>query len=650
MAKPGRFLLLRLVLGVLAILLAGTAYQFKLYLESLDVVFSLRSEWWLLVLGLSVLSLTVFVLLLSTWRSRGSQVLDFVEKSAQIIERSRLLSATFLFVFVGIYPFVTFGPAGDTFVDIFPRLLMYILAVLVASVALKGLIPRKSYLLMLATSAIGLVLIHELIILFQAVSTYPFSMGWSEVSRYYYASLFFSEKLYGFDIPPTVLHPTRYLMQAVPFLINNLPLVAHRLWQVVLWLVFTTLAGVAFVRRLKIADRWQKWLLVAWSFLFWLVGPIYYHLSVPVILILWGFDLRKPWRNLLLVIIASAWAGVSRLNWYPVPAMLAATLYLLEQPKRQISLWRYLLPVFLWGISGTLVAFASQSLYVLLSGNNPGQFTSSFTSDLLWYRLLPSATYPLGVLTGAVLVALPFWILMVIHIRRGRGFGHYLRWLGIIAMLLVLFAGGLVVSVKIGGGSNLHNMDAFLALLLVVSGYLFAGWFIPETESTPKPVRLSPVFVAILILVPVLLLVTSGGPQHFPSQSETESVLSELDALTTEIVERGGNVLFITQRQLIMFDYIPNVPLIPEYETVFLMEMVMGGNRDYLDAFHADLESHRFDLIISDPMPEREKDADKAFSEEHNVWLLEVADPLQAVYQRVKLFQSIGIEVFAPKP
>ena len=49
-------------------------------------------------------------------------------------------------------------------------------------------------------------------------------------------------------------------------------------------------------------------------------------------------------------------------------------------------------------------------------------------------------------------------------------------------------------------------------------------------------------------------------------------------------------------------------------------------------------------------MPERKKVADKAFGEEHNVWLAEVADPLQAVYQRLKIYQTVGIEVFAPKP
>ena len=48
------------------------------------------------------------------------------------------------------------------------------------------------------------------------ISTYPFSLAWSEASRYYYASLWLSKQVYGQLIPPSVLHPSRYLLQAIP--------------------------------------------------------------------------------------------------------------------------------------------------------------------------------------------------------------------------------------------------------------------------------------------------------------------------------------------------------------------------------------------------------------------------------------------------
>jgi hypothetical protein len=77
---------------------------------------------------------------------------------------------------------------------------------------------------------VGYAAFYKVTTFISEVSTFPFSLGWSEASRFYYASLFFSESLYNLHVPPSVLHPSRYLMQAIPFLIPSLPLWFHRLW------------------------------------------------------------------------------------------------------------------------------------------------------------------------------------------------------------------------------------------------------------------------------------------------------------------------------------------------------------------------------------------------------------------------------------
>ncbi len=141
------------------------------------------------------------------------------------------------------------------------------------------------------------------------------------------------------QVPPTVLHPSRYLMQAAPFLIPGSPIWLHRLWQVLLWIVMPLLTGYVLMRRLDISDRLQRWMVVAAVFLYLGIGPVYYHLLVPVVLILWGFHSLPAHSNklrfaisLLVVLLASAWAGISRINWFPVPGSLAVTLILLEEP------------------------------------------------------------------------------------------------------------------------------------------------------------------------------------------------------------------------------------------------------------------------------------------------------------------------------
>jgi hypothetical protein len=160
------------------------------------------------------------------------------------------------------------------------------------------------------------------------ISSYPFSLGWSEGSRYYYASLWLSRQVYGVSVPPSVLHPTRYLLQAFPFLIPGASLWLNRFWQVALWVVTTGLTSRVLVRRLALTGRTKPLVIslcmILWGFIFLFQGPVYYHLQIIVIVILLGFDRHHFWRSLILVSIASLWAGLSRVNWLPVPGLLAA--------------------------------------------------------------------------------------------------------------------------------------------------------------------------------------------------------------------------------------------------------------------------------------------------------------------------------------
>src|SRR4030067_2986991 len=144
------------------------------------------------------------------------------------------------------------------------------------------------------------------------ISTYPFTLNWSEASRYYYSSLYFAERIYGIHVLLSPLHPSRYLMQAVPFLISGIPLWFHRFWQVFLWLG-TSLAVVYLLdKRLSpvtgftgsnspTADRLSRLLFLTWGVLFLFQGPVYYHLMVIPIILFGGFDGDKLWKSLALL-------------------------------------------------------------------------------------------------------------------------------------------------------------------------------------------------------------------------------------------------------------------------------------------------------------------------------------------------------------
>lgn len=199
------------------------------------------------------------------------------------------------------------------------------------------------------------------------ISTSIFSLGWSEGSRYFNASQFLSSQIFGRDLALPVLHPSRYLLQAIPYLFAPHQILLHRIWQVVLWIGLTGAGAYSLARRIT-GSRLFVTVLSVWLFLFFFQGAVYYHLMLCAIVVFAGFDSHKPVKTLLWVIAASVWAGISRLNWMPVPALLAVALYLLENPFKGKNLVRYFLHPFIWCASGAAAALLSNRVYIATSG------------------------------------------------------------------------------------------------------------------------------------------------------------------------------------------------------------------------------------------------------------------------------------------
>jgi hypothetical protein len=652
-------------------------------------------------------------LLVITWTNLKERLIQTLESIISWLARFRALNLIFMVLGITLFSYLSNGPVILYTSQPPIRLFPFWLVVLTGSVFLRAWdshngenLPRNwSELLgasLLFTSA-GYLCATFL----PSLSKYPFTVGWSETSRFYYASLFFSERIYGLDIAPTVLHPSRYLMQAVPFLLPDSPLWIHRAWQVLLWLGTSVISAYVLVLRLSIMDNLRRWMTYTWSFLFILIGPVFYHLQVPFIIILLFFNNRSIQNSKLRfaislggVLIASAWAGISRLNWFPVPGMLAATLFLLEVPLEKASpenkeparnstnskpgIIIYILKSLLWAFLGTGVAFISQTLYILWSGNPITEFTSSFSSDLLWYRLLPNPTYPPGIIPAVFIVSVPLLILVGIKLttkwkgtKKWRWYHPY-RHLGLAGLLLILFAGGLVVSVKIGGGSNLHNLDAYFCLLLVITSFIifdryspdqqvFIGWkrmsSVPTDKDSPsrvnvridkvwndKSLTLQNIMLSLALLVPVYsAFMSSGNPRPIVTQEQISKDLVTISDYAQSATERGGEVLFITNRHLLTFKYVDGVLLVPEYEKVFLMEMAMAGDPLYLERFHKDLKTKRFKLIISDPLFRKIKDRTDVFGEENNVWVREVARKINCYYRVERRLDFINIYLLVPR-
>ncbi len=483
------------------------------------------------------------------------------------------------------------------------------------------------------------------------VNAYPFSLGWSEASRYYYASLPFAKQIYGFSIPLSPLHPSRYFLLSLAYLIPDSPLWFHRLWQVILWIGMNLATGWALSRRLGLRSAALIIGSTLWAFLFLMQGPVYYHLHLCILPILLGYHPRRPIQTLLMVILASLWAGLSRVNWFPVPAMLAITLYLLETPYRNHpNVFAYFARPLVWGAAGLASAFAAQAAYIPLSGNDdPAMFASSFTSSLLWDRLLPSATSGWGILPLGVIISLPLLILIALHtLRRAAGW-HPLRLLGLGAIGLTLLTGGLVVSTKIGGGSNLHNLDAYFVALMLIGAYFITGKAIPDQPpQATTPLRPTVLLVLILNLPVVWSLVEFSQPAPKDLQ-QAQMTLNTLNQLVSQAAQRG-EVLFISQRHLLTFGYVKDVPLVTDYELLLLSEASLSNNRALLERFYSDLQSRRFSMIIVDRLnPSLQRPKIDAFAEENNLWVDRIAFPILEYYGEEAYFGEQNLQVLVPK-
>jgi hypothetical protein len=566
-----------------------------------------------------------------------------------------------------VFPWLVMSPAISFMTNIPLRLVIFCLLSLGGAFLFRLAWPRQGWAAALLLTPLGYATAYKLASFIPDVSTYPFSLAWSEASRYYYASLWLSRQVYGFSIPPSVLHPSRYLLQSIPFLIPNSPLWLSRVWQVILWVVMAGLASWLLVRRLGIWGRGTTLVIsistVLFGFLFLFQGPIYYHLLLMVILVLWGYSRSHPWRTLAVVLIASLWAGISRVNWLPVPGLLAAALYLMEVKLKGKPAWRYLSQPAMWVITGTACGYASQRAYQLWSGNPTAWFGSSFTSDLLWYRLWPNVTFPLGILPSACLVSLPLIGLILLRLNNRLKEFHPLRLLGLVAILGVLFVGGVIVSVKIGGGSNLHNLDAYLTLLLVIGSAIFFKRFQADqtgqmtgnlqADQAASPGLLSRfsenILIAGALIIPMYFILSTGGqlPKHDYQAAQT--ALQTINHTTQATADQGGEVLFISQRQLLTFNYVKNVHLVPEDELVFLMEMAMSGNTAYLDAFHTEISHQRFAMIVAEPLVIQWQGKSHGFGEENDAWVKQVSEPVLCYYEPSITLDSVGLVLYIPR-
>lgn len=635
----------RLIYIITAALAFGSLAQAVGVAQGLGIAIQSSLTWLagvgaLVLLGLASLALFIRYSILDTRTSNTQYRIPNIEYRVPNIVALLLISLSLLiFPLIFSQPFIAklFGDSG------FIRLLVLWLLALPGMFALRRAWPAPTALAATLLLQIGVILVASYLPNF---TDYPFAMGWSETSRFYFPSLFLSEKIYGQPHPWPILHPSLHLLLLPPYFFDA-PLWVHRAWQVILRFGMVGLIAPALLSRFEIPNRPLKWFAGLWVFIFLFNLPLYLHLPLMVFPLLWLFRRDDDRRTWLLVIALSVWAGLSRLNWYPMPGMIAAILWLLEDDGQKPLLPRLWKPA-AWVIAGTGIAYAVAQGYIALSGVDKTNFFTSITSDLLWYRLFPNETYWLGVLPGILLASLPLWLMM----SSRAGLWRSNLYIALLA-LVVLFVGGIFVSMKIGGGADIHNMDAYAVALLIVAAYAFfkksQNQEMPYGHDVAKSPNSSWLVIALLVLIPAWFAQWNNTGLVRYDKAASQATLTAIQRRVDAVNAQGGEILFITQRHLISMHMLQNVTLIPEYEREDLMEMAMANNTAYLERFASDLEARRFAAIIVDPLKFNLLGSNYAMGEENNAWARRVVKPILCFYQEDEVFSRDKIVIYVPR-
>jgi hypothetical protein len=155
--------------------------------------------------------------------------------------------------------------------------------------------------------------------------------------------------------------------------------------------------------------------------------------------------------------------------------------------------------------------------------------------------------------------------------------------------------------------------------------------------------------VLFAAVIPVFFAISSGGRPPVRDFVTAEKDLTLLRESLKPVVQQGGLVLFIDQRHLLTFGILEDIPLVSNYEVLFLMEMVMSGNRTYLDQFHKELQEQKFAVIASGEQLINHQGREYAFGEENDAWVKEVSEPMLCYYTPSVELKGTNLILYVPR-
>jgi hypothetical protein len=483
------------------------------------------------------------------------------------------------------------------------------------------------------------------------IVNYPFSLTWSEGNRFYDYSLVFGQGRY--DYPGRIIDiyntPGRYGLWGVLYLWNDSPIWMHRLWNLILQTFPPLLFAFLVTRRLQPASL--RYRVALWIGLFFIVlVPLHPpFMLASALVVLFAFD-ESPIKRGISLLLASLYVGLSRFTWVFAPGAMGALIdLLLYYPKRTGHWFRRLIPTIVLTALGVAPSLVRN--FRSLAATAQGE-TLTNQQPLLWYRLLPNNTLGPGVLFLALLYTAPLLILVAWWIFSGRWKLDWVQKTAIAGVLTGFSAAGLVISTKIGGGGDLHNLDMYLvALILVVALGLTVVTQGQERVQWPAWASGLVIFLALFPVfqfTPLSPNATNSSRLDLPASDQVDMTLAAIRAEVDRAAPQG-EILFMDQRQLLTYGYVRAIPFVPEYEKKYMMDQALASNEIYFRSYYQDLADQRFALIVTEPLKINLKGAGGLFSEENDLWVTWVSAPTLCFYEPIFTDKTVGVEMLVPR-
>jgi hypothetical protein len=489
------------------------------------------------------------------------------------------------------------------------------------------------------------------------VTDYPFTTYWSEGNRFFDYSTLLGNFRYirpDGEAINAFISWGMALPWAIPFLVPNISIGFYRLWYQLVWILPAMILGYTAIDGKLNKRNYQAALVFAmWTYLFLDQGPIYPPLVIAAIVTVIAVRQRLP-VGVVLIAMISYYVRTARWTWAYAPGLWAGMLAVLAienpSPKKE-SLKQLVKPVAL-GLAGYFGGQLLPSLIRVISGRPslsflPNVTTSTTRQPLLWDRLWPNPTYPPGILLGLVWAVLPAVIFIIMAAWKKHWKFSWIQKLsaGVVAAAFLIV--GIIASTKIGGGSNLHNLDMFLMTIFFILSVSINA--VMKNTDTRRSFSSVMVIAAIALLIaPITYTLRTTERLTLPP---AEKVEESLNAVRNKVEEYStqGEILFIDHRQLLTFNLVKNVPLIDEYEKKMLMDDALTGKSDVFSPFYDDLASHRFALIVNEPLNLIVRGEDYAFGEENDAYVKWVTIPLLCQYEPLYTSNATMLELLIPR-